>query len=126
MLINGKAESIPISKTKHMLEFELPETSDDIPSPRILNSHLNIRFLPKQMFKKKCKIIHVVRNPKDVVVSLYNHDFGIKLYGYQGKWENFLQLFLEDKCIVTPKYSNTLTHLCLASHKRDISKQCRP
>ena len=98
MLINGKAETITKRKAQQMLEHELPETLDAIPPPRILNSHLNLRFLPKQLFEKKCKIIHVLRNPKDAVVSWYNHDVGIQCYGYSGKWENFLQLFLEDKC----------------------------
>ena len=98
MLINGKAETIPKSKAKQMLEHERPENFDAIPSPRILNSHLSFRFLPEQLLQKECKIIHIVRNPKDVLVSLYNHNIGVKCYGYDGKWEDFLQLFLEDKC----------------------------
>ena len=111
MLINGKAETITKRKAQQMLEHELPETLDAIPSPRILNSHLNLRFLPKQLFEKKCKIIHVLRNPKDAVVSWYNHDVGIQCYGYSGKWENFLPLFLEDKC----RYSRDQTAWTLSS-----------
>ena len=98
MLINGNAETISKSKSNQMLEHELPETLEAIPSPRILNSHLSFRFLPQQLLQKKCRIIHIVRNPKDVLVSWYNHDIGIKSYGYDGKWEDFLPLFLEDKC----------------------------
>ena len=98
MLINGKAETIPKSKSKQMLEHERPETLDVITSPRILNSHLSFRFLPEQLLQKRCRIIHIVRNPKDAVVSLYNHDVGVKCYGYDGKWEDFLPLFLDDKC----------------------------
>lgn len=97
MLLNGKAETIPKSKVKHMLEHMLPEAISSIPSPRLLNSHLNFRFLPEQLLQKRCKIINFVRNPKDVVVSLYNHVKGIKCYEYDGKWENFLPLFMEEK-----------------------------
>lgn len=97
MLLSGKAETVPKSKSSQMLEHVLPETICTIPSPRVLNSHLSFRFLPTELFQKKCKIIHIVRNPKDVAVSWYNHVTGIKCYGYNGTWENFLPLFLEDK-----------------------------
>ena len=44
-----------------------------MPSPRLLNSHLVTSCLPKQIVSKKIKIIHVLRNPKDVAVSAYHH-----------------------------------------------------
>ena len=109
MLLNGKAETVPKSKSSQMLEHVLPETICTIPSPRVLNSHLSFRFLPTELFQKKCKVIHIVRNPKDVAVSWYNHVTGIKCYGYNGTWENFLPLFLEDKC----KFQNIERHVVL-------------
>ncbi|XP_061179213.1 sulfotransferase 1A1-like [Saccostrea echinata] len=35
-------------------------------------SHLVPRHMPKDFIKKQCKIINIYRNPKDVVVSLFN------------------------------------------------------
>ena len=54
--------------------------------PRILKTHLHVEMLPKQVSEKKPKVIYVARNPRDVVVSYYNHwrvlggFTGIKIY----------------------------------------------
>ena len=42
-----------------------------MPSPRVIKSHLPGQFLPPQLWKKKAKIVYVIRNPKDVVVSYF-------------------------------------------------------
>lgn len=44
--------------------------------------------------QKKTKIVYLLRNPKDVAVSLYNHVRDWTVLGYQGSWPDFLQLFL--------------------------------
>ncbi|KAH9503947.1 ubiquitin-protein ligase peroxin 12 [Bulinus truncatus] len=49
------------------------ERSEMEPSPRILNSHHVFPHLPQEIISKKTKIIHIIRNPKDVIVSLYWH-----------------------------------------------------
>ena len=41
--------------------------------PRILKTHLDFEMLPKQLREKKPKVIYVTRNPRDAVVSYYNH-----------------------------------------------------
>ena len=41
--------------------------------PRILKTHLDYDMLPKQVREKKPKVIYVTRNPRDAVVSYYNH-----------------------------------------------------
>lgn len=74
MLIKGNTEY-----TKEIKEFFFLEAIPDLdvvhnlPSPRPLNTHLPYRWLPKQLTEKGGKIIHVIRNPKDVAVSLYHH-----------------------------------------------------
>ncbi|XP_022089844.1 uncharacterized protein LOC110978853 [Acanthaster planci] len=52
----------------------LPDTlqiAEETPSPRILKSHLPGQLLPPQIWEKKPKIVYVLRNPKDVVVSFF-------------------------------------------------------
>lgn len=74
MLIKGNTEY-----TKEVKEFFFLEAIPDLdvvhnlPSPRPLNTHLPYRWLPKQLTEKGGKIIHVIRNPKDVAVSMYHH-----------------------------------------------------
>ena len=41
--------------------------------PRIIKTHLDFQMLPRQVKEKKPKIIYVTRNPRDAVVSYYNH-----------------------------------------------------
>ena len=45
--------------------------AEEIPSPRVLKSHLAGPLLPPQLMEKKPKIIYVLRNPKDLIVSRY-------------------------------------------------------
>ncbi|XP_006817856.1 sulfotransferase 1E1-like [Saccoglossus kowalevskii] len=41
-------------------------------SPRTIVSHLEAKYLPQQIEEKKCKVIYVSRNPKDVAVSCFH------------------------------------------------------
>ncbi|XP_068193842.1 amine sulfotransferase-like [Antennarius striatus] len=42
------------------------------PSPRLFSSHMVPDLMPPGLKDKKAKIIHVMRNPKDIVVSYYH------------------------------------------------------
>lgn len=64
---------------------------------QILNTHVNYKRLPDEAKELGCKTVFVLRNPKDLVVSLYNHVKGIPSYEYDGEWKHFLPLFLEGK-----------------------------
>jgi hypothetical protein len=73
MLQRGNAEYETKTKEAAFLDFQHTEIVDTIPSPRVLNCHYPCKLTPKDVFRKKNKIIHVIRNPKDVFVSLYFH-----------------------------------------------------
>ena len=73
MLIKGKAEYSTKAKESTMMEFHLPEDYKDIQRPRVFNTHFTPICLPKKMADKKCKIVIIQRNPKDVFTSLYHH-----------------------------------------------------
>ena len=53
--------------------FRPSDHVDALPSPRILNTHYPVNSLPQQMTKQKTKIVHFIRNPKDIAVSLYHY-----------------------------------------------------
>nr|XP_006115860.1 sulfotransferase family cytosolic 2B member 1-like [Pelodiscus sinensis] len=40
--------------------------------PRLISSHLPIQLFPKSFWGSKAKVIYTVRNPKDLLVSLYH------------------------------------------------------
>ncbi|XP_052769580.1 sulfotransferase 1 family member D1-like [Mya arenaria] len=95
MLYNGRAETIQKSKVTGMLEF--PSDKEAEPSPRILNSHLKPKYLPKAVFQEKRKAVLVLRNPKDVVVSYFFHAKGNAILNYEGTFENFLKMSMEGR-----------------------------
>lgn len=94
-----KAKSVPLAKRMPFIEISglikdnlvaampdeakaaMPEAVDSINNannmsrsePRLLKTHLSYDMLPKQVREKKPKIVYVTRNPRDAVVSFYNH-----------------------------------------------------
>lgn len=74
MLTRGTTDYAPNPKEFAMLEMTKDLTTlDQMKSPRILNSHFYIAQLPKQVFEKKVKLVHLIRNPKDCALSYFNH-----------------------------------------------------
>jgi hypothetical protein len=81
MLLNGRAEYVKEGKESLFMEaMEDMSTIDSLKSPRVLNTNLPFRWLPKKHVESGGKIIHVIRNPKDVCVSLYYHFIGSGLF----------------------------------------------
>nr|ACO15185.1 Estrogen sulfotransferase, isoform 2 [Caligus clemensi] len=68
----------------------------DMPSPRIVKSHLRAPYLPKDLLSNG-KVIYVTRNPKDVCVSFYHHEMLLNNHKYTGSFEQFADIFLEGK-----------------------------
>lgn len=95
MLVQGKAERIDAIKEWNMLEGMRQQAFDSLPSPRILNTHVYFRHLPKDFKNRKCKILYMIRNPKDVAVSFYNHHEKVLEYEYSGAWEHYLSRFIK-------------------------------
>ncbi|XP_061167008.1 sulfotransferase 2A8-like [Saccostrea echinata] len=66
---------------------------ENLPSPRILTSHVPVKYIPKE---NNGKIIHCIRNPKDIAVSAFYHiiaDPVTKDY-WLPDWPNFFDDFL--------------------------------
>ncbi|XP_048242189.1 sulfotransferase 1B1-like isoform X2 [Haliotis rufescens] len=95
MLLNGKAETI--QRAKDLMELSQPDKLAQLPSPRIVNSHMKLCDSPDDVAALKCKVIYTLRDPKDVIVSLYNllYDRPWSYGRYQGSLEDYLHLFLD-------------------------------
>ncbi|KAL4225324.1 hypothetical protein ACF0H5_016012 [Mactra antiquata] len=73
MLQKGDKEYSNKQKESVFVDFRPNSKLDQVPSPRILNSHYADRLIPREIIEKKIKIVNVMRNPKDTFVSLYYH-----------------------------------------------------
>ncbi|KAK7088288.1 sulfotransferase 1A2-like [Littorina saxatilis] len=98
MLLTGKAEYEKRTKEHVMMEACDVEDMDSLPSPRLLNTHLPTSMLPNQVKDGKVKVIHVYRNPKDVLVSMYHQIIQIPPCKDM-TLEMILGMFMSEKCI---------------------------
>ncbi|XP_070554884.1 sulfotransferase 1E1-like [Ptychodera flava] len=86
---------------KEMLETVKCE---DIQSPRLMRTHIPATLFPCHLLKdKEVKVIHISRNPKDVLVSAY---YFSKSWAHgalsTGDWEQTVNDFIEDRQAFTP------------------------
>ncbi|CAC5389886.1 SULT1A [Mytilus coruscus] len=95
MLRNGKADYQGKENVSVMLEFFPAEVLRDSPKPRIYNTHFTPQGLPKQAFDRKCKILFLQRNPKDVLVSALPFLQGHKFLDSTIKWDEFICKYME-------------------------------
>ncbi|XP_070205189.1 sulfotransferase 1A1-like isoform X2 [Littorina saxatilis] len=98
MLLTGKAEYEKRTKEHVMMEACDVEDMEPLPSPRLLNTHLPTSMLPNQVKDGKVKVIHVYRNPKDVLVSMYFHVIQIPPCKHM-TFDMMLGMFMSEKCV---------------------------
>lgn len=75
------------------------ENSLSYPPPRMLTTHVPFQFFPKSFLHSNAKVIYVLRNPKDVLVSFYHFCKIFKLWENSETFEEFLEGFLEGKVL---------------------------
>ncbi|KAM8724755.1 amine sulfotransferase-like [Acanthopagrus schlegelii] len=71
------------------------------PSPRLFSSHLTPALMPAGLRNKKGKIIYVMRNPKDNIVSFYHFSNAWADIDTPKSFEQFLEDFLMGKVVAS-------------------------
>uniref|UniRef100_A0A8B9GQ72 Sulfotransferase n=1 Tax=Amazona collaria TaxID=241587 RepID=A0A8B9GQ72_9PSIT len=71
------------------------EELNKLSSKRIIPTHLNYKMLPPNFKNKKCKMIYIVRNPKDTAVSMYHYYRDNPNLPTIDTWTAFFDLFLK-------------------------------
>jgi hypothetical protein len=82
---------------------------EEYPSPRYMHTHLPHHIIVKSINKEQpCKYIYIVRNPRDVAVSMYNHIVTRTMYQSNISWEEFLKYFMAGKVPCGSWYDHVL------------------
>ncbi|XP_002733779.1 sulfotransferase 1C2A-like [Saccoglossus kowalevskii] len=76
------------------------EVIAEMPSPRIVATHLLPSFLPPQLFDVHPKIIYLARNPKDIAVSYHHHLTVSPVSPSYNTYQDFLDEFLSGQIIL--------------------------
>ena len=68
------------------------EAANNLPSPRVIKTHLPIEMLPPNLLDT-CKVVFVARNPMDCCVSFYHHEKLVPKMGFAGTFDQYAELF---------------------------------
>ena len=108
---DGRQDFTPLHKRVPFLEYwkflcniETKEQLDDLylKHPfRVFKIHLAYDLVPMgDGDATKPKYIYIIRNPKDVAVSLYHHYQGFILYAFDRPWDEFFEMYIDNKGIL--------------------------
>ncbi|XP_050405186.1 sulfotransferase 6B1 [Patella vulgata] len=93
MLRRGETELMNSIMELNHIDFLTPALVNQMTSPRTMCTHRYSNELPADMLDQKCKIIQLVRNPKDVCVSYFHHLREMKSLEYGGSFDDFISLY---------------------------------
>ncbi|KAH9503941.1 Sulfotransferase cytosolic 1B member 1 [Bulinus truncatus] len=104
MLLNQTIDYEGRCKEQVMLESPggLTRSEQEV-SPRIINSHLVFAHLPQEIKTKKTKTIHVIRNPKDTVVSMFHHHKSVFIDS-EFTFSEFLEAYMADELRIKTQF----------------------
>jgi len=76
--------------------------------PRLIKSNLPHKTLANALEGKKTKIIVVMRNVKDTIVSYYHFYKMSHMFGFKGGWNDFYELFKEERVVCGSWFDHVL------------------
>lgn len=95
MLISRSSKYNTFGTIENMVEAMLNnEMLNSKPSPRLLMTHLPYKYLPSQLKNGTGKIVYVQRNPKDLHVSMYNHQKGKGIMSDDMTWAEYFDMYV--------------------------------
>ena len=100
MIMAGKVSDITTMPALNALDCQSPSTFIKLPSPRLIQNHLPVDLTPSDIFRKKCKILLICRNPKDVITSFYHHSLVLRdMYHVEGEppFSDYFEISIQGK-----------------------------
>lgn len=93
-----------MKKTLDSLFRNAIEKLDDVPSPRIIKSHLPPHLLPIELWTVHPNVIYISRNPKDVANLMFQSSRNDN--SFTGRMQEFFDLFRKDEVWYAPFHSH--------------------
>ncbi|XP_008052352.1 bile salt sulfotransferase [Carlito syrichta] len=91
-----RIQSVPIWERSPWVETEEGYKSlNNKEGPRLLTSHLPIQLFPKSIFRSKTKVIYLIRNPRDSLVSGYFFCYMAKFLKRPKSLEQYFDGFIQ-------------------------------
>ena len=100
------ARSRSISERFPYLEWPTPglnSIAHSSQNPRLIKTHLPVSILLEDRDVKP-RVVSIIRDPKDVIVSFYHFARMNNIIDFQGTFDEFFQLFLRDEVAYGPIY----------------------
>ncbi|KAJ8251554.1 hypothetical protein GJAV_G00222590 [Gymnothorax javanicus] len=94
------ADIVCMNNSDRMPWLEYPKGHPDYalrPSPRLFASHLTPALMPQGLKESRAKILYVMRNPKDVMVSYFHFCHVLSTLETPRSFEEFMEQFLEGR-----------------------------
>ncbi|CAI9091412.1 OLC1v1026443C1 [Oldenlandia corymbosa var. corymbosa] len=85
---NHPAVYVQTLETQTYITDSNPDLSN-LPSPRLFHTHLPYSVLPDSVKDSKCRIVYIVRNPKDTAVSMWHFFNTVKPAPFEFLFEGF-------------------------------------
>ncbi|XP_068097198.1 sulfotransferase 2B1-like [Hyperolius riggenbachi] len=93
-------QTVPIYDRSPWLEvLTFRDQMRSLTHPRIISSHLPYQLFAKSFLSSKAKIVYTIRNPKDIIVSLFHFSKILCLFTANNDFQKFIDDFLEGKAL---------------------------
>ena len=112
-------DQLPRDGTGLMPTADLLAIMENMPSPRMLKSHMPFHLLPDDILDKS-KAVLCIRNPKDTVVSYFRWEQEMRPHSYVGDFAAYFNLFMDGMVLYGPYFE----YVVEAWKKRDHPNLC--
>ncbi|GAB6024027.1 hypothetical protein CHUAL_008749 [Chamberlinius hualienensis] len=107
----AKAKSAPTEVRFPYIEIPINGIKgfETVENPRLIKSHLPYDLLPKSFLDQNTKMIYIVRNPKDTIVSFFHFLNLLGYVAYSGTLKKFVENFCKDLMMYSSFGKNVLS-----------------
>ncbi|XP_074296895.1 flavonol sulfotransferase-like [Silene latifolia] len=102
--------------------YPRPQHLDELPSPRLLSTHLPYASLPESIRTSNCRLLYICRNPLDALTSQFHFDtsfFKNSKIKEPPRFEDLFDEFCEGKNLYGPFFGHVLTYWKMSIEQPD-------